>query len=454
MLNSWYSNFGGIACTFTITLAMGRPDGVDFSCDGCGSDLSNLVQIRCAECKEYELCVPCFAKGVHTGDHKPYHAYRVISQHSYPIFTDDWGADEELQLIEGCEQYGLGSWQDIADHIGGRTKEEVGQHYEQVYINSPTYPIPPLAEHFHVDPTEFVDRKRRRLEAFNAEQSKTPVRPRPAISSIPSCHEIQGFMPARLEFDVEGENEAEMGVKDMIFEPDDTETDIEHKLTVLEIYNSRLVRRAMRKRAIFAHHITEDYRRLAAQDKRRSKEDRDLVVGRLKPYIQVLPHNEYLEFTESILAEQQYRQRIAELQEYRQNGIRTIAEAQKYEKDKQARYNALNRTSLPAPTRQSFQEIMPGPGPTIKIRKFGSGVPLDVSQAPDVELLSPQERGLCTQLRMQPRSYLAVKESVLQNLVQNGGSLKKKALRDILGQMDEAKVGRIYDFFQTQNWIA
>lgn len=55
-------------------------------------------------------------------------------QHSYPIFTESWGADEELLLIEGLTLYGLGNWQDAAEHVGTRTREECEQHYLEVWI--------------------------------------------------------------------------------------------------------------------------------------------------------------------------------------------------------------------------------------------------------------------------------------------------------------------------------
>ena len=41
--------------------------------------------------------------------------YRVVEQHSYPIFCDDWGADEELLLIDGCQTYGLGQLNDMLE---------------------------------------------------------------------------------------------------------------------------------------------------------------------------------------------------------------------------------------------------------------------------------------------------------------------------------------------------
>ena len=55
-------------------------------------------------------------------------------QHSWPIFTDDWGADEELLLISGLIVHGLGNWIEVASHVGTRTKEECERHYEEVYL--------------------------------------------------------------------------------------------------------------------------------------------------------------------------------------------------------------------------------------------------------------------------------------------------------------------------------
>lgn len=55
-------------------------------------------------------------------------------QHSYPIFSPDWGADEELLLISGLMKDGLGNWAEAAAHIGTRTKEDCEEHYNAVYL--------------------------------------------------------------------------------------------------------------------------------------------------------------------------------------------------------------------------------------------------------------------------------------------------------------------------------
>ncbi|GMM50419.1 chromatin-binding transcription regulator [Starmerella bacillaris] len=477
---------------------MGKSDGFEIMCDCCGTDLSNLVSIRCAECtdEEYDTCVPCFAKGASSKNHKPYHDYIVIEQQAYPIFTNDWGADEELLMIEGLEQFGVGSWEDIADHIGRRSKEDVEKHYKMVYLESPNYPMPYIVDRPLLDDmSEFMERRRKRLEKYNAHQQLLRSDPQQkgtkdqqgALASVPACHEIQGYMPGRLEFETEAENDAEMVIKNLLFEPDDNDFDVEQKLTVLSIYNSRLERRTERKRTILAHNLL-DYRKLIATEKKRTKEEKELY-NKLKPFVRVLPADEFQKFTEDILAEQSYRHRIAELQEYRQNGIKTLDEAKKYEKDKQVRHSAIFRTSQPPiPQRYSYFEQLVNEQHSIsnmhantnnisssltsdgsstpnvvindeepmlmKVKKMSGIAPLDVAHAPDVDLLSPEEKLLCTQLRIVPKSYLAIKQGIIQAGIRNHSVSQRKLVRELFPHIDDQRISRIYDFFVAQNWIA
>lgn len=78
---------------------------------------------------------------------------------SYPIFSEDWGADEwvlntqflgqakwfffrELLLLTGISTHGIGNWKKIAEHVGTRTKEDVETHYREAYIESEHWPMP------------------------------------------------------------------------------------------------------------------------------------------------------------------------------------------------------------------------------------------------------------------------------------------------------------------------
>jgi transcriptional adapter 2-alpha len=479
-----------------------------FHCDVCSCDCTNLVRIRCAECSDYDLCVPCFAQGQSSGTHKPWHDYMIVEQHTYPIFDEDWGADEELLLVEGAEICGLGNWQDIADHIGGRSKEEVEKHYYKVFLQSESYPLPNMKRKFDISPMEFANRKRARLEDRRKNASALmPIPKQKPTASVPACHEIQGYMPGRLEFETEAENDAEVTVKDMVFDPDDPDTEVDLKLTILDIYNSRLTTRSEHKRAILLHHMLE-YRKFATIDKKRTKEERD-VVNKIRPFARLMTYDDFEMFSESIVTELQCRRRIAELQEYRRNGIKTADMAAKYERDKAIRLNALNRlggspnallstpgsrftansmaavTQLGAGTNNS--KMLPSSlslassayssseseraTPVVNgltSNGIGSGLvnggvgskfrksavnPLDISKAADVELLSPQEQILCSQVRILPKPYLAIKETLFRELLRTGGVLKKKTARELI-KIDVNKTGRIYEFFQNQKWIS
>lgn len=452
--------------------------GVKFHCDVCSCDCTNLVRIRCAECQDYDLCVQCFSQGASTGAHQPYHDYMIVEQHAYPIFDPDWGADEELLLIEGAETNGLGNWQDISEHIGGRSKEEVDAHYKKIYLESKDYPLPEMNKKFDFTPGEFAERKRKRLEDRRNNALALLPKTKPT-ASVPSCHEVQGWMPGRLEFETELENEAEITVKDMVFEPDDAEQEVELKTTILEIYNSRLTTRAERKRAIIRHGLLE-YRKMTAIDKKRSKEERDLL-NKIRPFARLMTEKDFEMFQDNILTELQCRRRISQLQEYRRAGLRTLEQASKYEREKAVRLNALNRLNglasnyMPAAVPPRTHTVSPdsiaagipanatppmGDRPrsaiqmdldSLKARKPTVN-PLDISHAADVELLSPEEQTLCSQLRILPKPYLAIKETLFRELLRTGGILKKKTARELI-KIDVNKTGRIYEFFQQQKWI-
>lgn len=69
---------------------------------------------------------------------------------------------------------------------------------------------------FNVPLPEFQARKKRRIEALTTQQA-VPVPPKPPVVSTPGVHEIAGYLPGRLEFEHELDNEGEDAVKDLEF---------------------------------------------------------------------------------------------------------------------------------------------------------------------------------------------------------------------------------------------
>ncbi|KAK6460523.1 hypothetical protein DFJ63DRAFT_337284 [Scheffersomyces coipomensis] len=453
-----------------------------YHCDVCSTDCTNRTRVKCAICNDYDLCVPCFSSGLTTGDHKSWHDYQIIEQHTYPIFEKDWGADEELLLIQGCETFGLGNWQDIADHIGNRSKDEVAKHYFEIYLNKETYPLPDMNKDFsNITPLEFLEQRKKRLE-IRKNSPLPPPKSKP-VASVPLCHEIQGYMPGRLEFDHEAENEAEIPVKDLIFDPDDSKNDIELKLTILDIYNSRLTTRSERKRVLILNNLLE-YRKNISLDKRKSKEEKDLL-RKINLFIRILTPEDFNSFTRDFLNELRCRIRIQQLQNWRKNGIVTIEDGNKFEKDKlirSAHYQRMGNGSLNARHSSQTPGLMNGnnnnngsingsglingggirkpysssansPQPEYKPKLGNARAPLDISHAVDFDLLSNEEKQLCATLRILPKPYLAIKNQLMKEAVKNNGVLKKKDARQAL-KIDVNKASKIYEFFVQMGWCS
>ena len=279
----------------------------------------------------------------------------MIEQNSVPIFHGDWGADEELLLLEGAEIYGLGSWADIADHIGGyRTKDEVRDHYIDCYVNSANFPLPDRADpedrslQDSISKEEFQSRKKRRIEERkDAAKAAPPTTPKQKpTASVPACHEVQGYMPGRLEFETEFLNDAEEAVQHMAFEPGagigpngELDAEAELKMTVVDIYNSRLTARTERKKILFEHNLL-DYRKNTGLEKKRSKEERDLLA-KAKPLARMMNCKDFEDVNKGLEYEHNLRLAISQLQEWRQMSITDLKSGEKYEQEKQQRLQRL-----------------------------------------------------------------------------------------------------------------
>lgn len=421
----------------------------------------------------------------------------------------------------------MGSWADIADHIGGyRSKDEVRDHYLQVYVDSPNFPLPKRCSPHdmelanEISREEFQARKKRRIEerreaAKNAPTLQAKTKP---TASVPSCHEIQGYMPGRLEFETEFCNEAEEAVQLMQFDPGDginprtgeLEPEMELKLTVMEIYNCRLTQRVERKKVIFEHNLL-DYRENTKSEKKRSKEERDLL-NKAKPFARMMNRVDFEQFCQGLIDELNLRQAIAQLQEWRSLRIGDLRSGEKYEQEKQARIQksiplgsmdrerlaSAQRSKQPPPPdppsgaallvqpelparmqsphviaeaeKLSSMKVEPGqvnsesvivangdttPSKHKSLPQPVPGIqPLSLSQdnAPDLHLLTPEEVKLCEVLRIQPKPYLMIKEQILKEAVKGNGSLKRKQAKDIC-RVDQQKGGRIFDFMVNAGWV-
>ena len=410
-------------------------------------------------------------------------------------------------MLEGAENYGLGSWADIADHIGGyRTKEEVCQHYLDTYIDSPNFPLPKNADpsdrqiQERMPREEFQVNKKRRIERRKDEaKTATPATPKTKpTASVPACHEVAGYMPGRLEFETEFANEAEEAVQHMQFDPGEginprtgeIEPEMELKMVVMDIYNSRLTSRADRKKVIFEHGLLE-YKRNTNMEKKKTKEEKALF-DKAKPFARMMNHQDFNDFATSLNEEHNLRQAIHQLQDWRSHQISTLKEGEKYESEKQIRLakppptGAFDRQGGVRTEKKSEQKVVPDlcveltspdlperlkpkpppPAPTTNPAANGqqqkgpltNGNANAAPQPPqqpkakysippvpgvtridlksevanaDLHLLTKEEAELCSALGIMPKPYLVMKEGILREAMKNGGGLKKKGVREL-----------------------
>ncbi|KXS11108.1 hypothetical protein M427DRAFT_73307, partial [Gonapodya prolifera JEL478] len=455
-----------------------------YNCDNCNKDITDVVRITCATCEEVDLCVTCFAKGVQPGtrpEHRNDHPYRVVEVLDFPVFDPLWAADEELLFIENMEHYGLGNWEQVSEQLSTKTKEECMKHYEEVYIDSPSWPMPNMSIEFDKE----SNRRRLRMQAMEstmspaskktAAQSIKPPRP---YASNPQVHEIQGYMPGRGEYDIEPENSAEDPVKDITFDAEDGPAavsglpmDEELKVALLDVYNSKLDIREDKKRFVKEVGLLE-YRKVTNAERKRKAEER-AIYEKSRVFARCITKADFEELMKAFCEELDLRQQIAQLQEWRRMGVRTAEEGKQYESEKLKRVNNLrllgfnvgpvNNQSATAAAVVGMMErekkpaivgsgmnltpVAPSsvpvnippilaptaPPSTLNLYRFNRPAPsqLDISKADGVDLLSPAEQILCATLRILPQPYLVIKEKCIQESARMGG-IKKQQARELI----------------------
>ncbi|CAO3601356.1 unnamed protein product [Absidia cylindrospora] len=326
-----------------------------------------------------------------------------------------------------------------------------------------------------------------------------------AFASGPAYHEIQGYMPKRKEFEVEYDNDAEQVIKDLAFYGDDTEQDIRLKLIMLGIYNNKLDRRAESKRFIFERHWLEFRAQRLAERKRTRK-----LINDTRVFCRLQTAEDYDQFIKGLVREHELRERIAQLQHWRQGGVTTFQQEylkasleaahdqlqlhatvpgtatnsndmgngvggigsasallqrvkQLQEQEQESKIAGSISASLSSST--AAPPTLPTLLPSRPLQNISSkskskpppptgrkpANPLDISNTDGVDLLTPEEQVLCSTLRLLPRPYLVIKDTILKEYAKQG-FLKRRATRALI-KIDVNKTSRIYDFFIESGWI-
>lgn len=71
--------------------------------------------------------------------------------------------------------------------------------------------------------------------------------------------------------------------------------------------------------------------------------------------------------------------------------------------------------------------------------------PLNLANSPSLHLLTPAEQTLCSSLRILPKPYLVIKETLVREFARRGGKLRRREARDLI-KIDVNKTTKVWDF--------
>eukprot|EP01102_Stenamoeba_stenopodia_P002082 TRINITY_DN11841_c0_g1_i1.p1 TRINITY_DN11841_c0_g1~~TRINITY_DN11841_c0_g1_i1.p1 ORF type:complete len:532 (+),score=136.28 TRINITY_DN11841_c0_g1_i1:40-1596(+) len=453
-----------------------RPNAIRYHCDYCRKDISNVVRIKCAECNDFDLCIECFSVGVEISTHKNNHKYQVIDHMKFTLFSEDWGADEELLLLEAIETYGLGNWTDVADHVGTKTLSQCETHYFNLYFHPSlsSLPLPDLKKLLVVErePKEVLP------------QTEPPHLKQKPGASVPIQHEGSGLMAYRAELEVEYENDAEVPLAEMtISMEEDSDQEIELKSKVLLAYNQKLQERYAKRKFVIenvldvkkrsshnSHHHYQQHIQLFYPNVPLSKEEKS-VYNAHRIFLQLWSRDQHDSFMRGLIAEKQLLEKISEFQNYRSNGITTLTEAASFESDSKKKDNELGKYSYGAGStshkwlkrereipildnkKKKLNRKMNETNETLKGWIGDSSGTTSKTKANDNSwgLLSQAEIELCTTIRVQWDQYLIIKEALLREYLKHG-SIKKSNARQ-LSKIDVNKMNCIFDYLESAGII-
>lgn len=240
--------------------------------------------------------------------------FKVVPTETLPGYTEIW-PEPYLPQVEGVT-------------IGLEVARDLSTKNELAFVKATAA----AATQEEVEKIRLEWEEKRRKQKIGA---PTVLPPRPEDTATLPGAELVGFMPRRGDFDIEFDNEAENTLADMEFLETDTEQEKQLKLQVLQIYYQKQNEREQRKQFILSRNLY-DYRKYVKNEQDLPQDERDLR-HRMRLFERFHTPQEHKLFIDDIIKAKRLRKEIAKLQMYRRIGIRSLAEAEKYELDKARR---------------------------------------------------------------------------------------------------------------------
>ncbi|KAJ0233013.1 Transcriptional adapter ADA2b [Hirschfeldia incana] len=443
---------------FESSSAIVTEGGGKYNCDYCQKDITGKIRIKCAVCPDFDLCVECMSVGADITPHKCYHAYRLMGNLTFPLICPDWSADDEMLLLEGLEIYGMGNWAEVAEHVGTKSKQQCLDHYRNIYLNSPFFPLPDMSHVAGKSKKELQAMAKGPVQDKKVEQNmkeEYPFSPpkvkvedtqkeshadrsfggkKPATPGNSSLVELSSYNHKREEFDPEYDNDAEQLLAEMEFKQNDTPEEKKLKLRVLRIFSKRLDERKRRKEFILERNLLYPN----PSEKDLSHEEK-VQCRRLDVFMRFHSKEEHEELLRSVVSEYRMVKRLKDIKEAQMAGCRSTAEAERYlgRKRKRESEEEMNRG-------KESSQFAGEMGPRPPVQASSSYVnDMDLIGFTESQLLSESEKRLCSEVKLVPPVYLQMQQVMSHEIFK--GNVTKKSDAYSLFEIDPIKVDRVYD---------
>lgn len=346
---------------------IGTISQIKIKCAFCNKDILRDLKIICIQCDDQPLfCFNCLLKCLKRNNESHLHDYHVFDRMEFPMFTIKWSIREEMKLLFAIEKNGLDNWEDIADNIKTKTKEECEAHYYSFYYQNSKIKIPLMKDiilkksmisgrpgdfpKIVIDENIKKDNEAKENKSLQEVLKNRGTIPQETINKqnifkgkrnnsnfekgqkmlntnntvVVDENKIIGYYPKRLEFDIEYLNDAELDICELEFYDEDTEEDKDLKLRMLQLYNQEIDEREKRKRFVIERKLF-DVKSQIKMESKLPKEERE-IFNCLKPFARYLSPPQFNELFEGIILEKHLRQRISKLQRYKDKGCSTYEE--------------------------------------------------------------------------------------------------------------------------------
>lgn len=426
----------------------------DAICDICKTTLSE-PHIRCAICRNINLCCSCFSNGREIHEHKNYHDY-IIVKNEFPLIPNSgWTAKEELEFMDVLLDCGFGNWVDISRKMEGKTPEECKSHYLQNYVdNQSLVGLPKFKETeaslFYLPPIPYM---------FKVEDLEEPPR---FAAGTTNNRLLSGYNAARSDFEINFDNHAELLISELKYEDfnsDDPDDKLGRHLqtALVSAYNNRLRERKRRHKIIKDHGLIT-LRRINTWLYRYDATITRSRFERLLVFMQLVAGMDFDYIIEGLHRAGELKLYLHKLLDFRKNGLKHFHGVPLFQKLANVRQESeRDRRNFLASVDCNWKTILHSSDFETKAPAAGgisqrrAPPPLAIRGLPDFEKLSQAEVELCSKARIIPASYLDFKHILISENKRNG-SLRLAQARVLL-KIDVNKTRKIYDSLADQGYI-